>query len=356
MGACPACGTLQHGRCVGSVVVQQHIDITTEDAGGRVDAVLAAKLPDLSRSRIKALIDAGDITLQGKAVSPKQKVKAGEVYCLIVPAPEASEVLPVKMDLNIVYEDDDLLVINKPAGLTVHPAAGNQDNTLVNGLLAYCGDSLSGIGGVVRPGIVHRLDKDTSGLMVVAKHDRAHQALSAQLSDRSLTRVYHALVWGCPQPSQGIIEGNIDRSPKDRKKMALVKEGGREAITHYRTVRCFMADDKTQNVVVSEVECRLKTGRTHQIRVHLSHEGHALVGDPLYGGASVQSRLSRWNAVQVSNTLRAALAVFTRQALHAKEISFIHPTTQQRASFACPFPTDWLELTAALEQGLLSDV
>lgn len=331
------------------------IVIESGDAGGRLDAVLAAKLPDLSRSRIKALIESGDVTLAGSTVTPKHKVRAGEVFTISIPAPEPSEVLPVAMDLDIIYEDDDLLVINKPAGLTVHPAAGNYDNTLVNGLLAYCGDSLSGIGGVVRPGIVHRLDKDTSGLMVVAKHDRAHQALSAQLSDRSLTRVYHALVWGCPHPADGVIEGNIDRSPKDRKKMALVKEGGREAITHYRALRCFMADDKAKNVVVSEVECRLKTGRTHQIRVHMSHAGQALVGDPLYGGASVASRLSRWNVQQVSAQVREALDGFTRQALHAKELSFIHPSTQQRVRFACDFPQDWLALVRVLQADLLSD-
>jgi 23S rRNA pseudouridine1911/1915/1917 synthase len=333
----------------------QRIEISQTQAGGRVDAVLAAKLPELSRSRIKALIESGDVTLDGKAISPKQKVKAGEVYCLVMPEPEPSEVLPVPMNLDIIYEDDDLLVINKPAGLTVHPAAGNQENTLVNGLLAYCGDSLSGIGGVVRPGIVHRLDKDTSGLMVVAKHDRAHQALSAQLSDRSLTRVYHALVWGCPHPAQGVIEGNIDRSPKDRKKMALVKDGGREAITHYHALRCFCADDKAKNVVISEVECRLKTGRTHQIRVHMSHAGHALVGDPLYGGASVSSRLSRWNAAQVGASVRDALAGFSRQALHAKELSFIHPSSGQRVSYTSSFPVDWLGLVGVLQQELLQE-
>jgi 23S rRNA pseudouridine1911/1915/1917 synthase len=329
------------------------VEIEAADAGGRVDAVLADKCADLSRSRIKALIESGDVTLAGKPITAKQKVKAGEVYQVQLPAPTLSEVLPVAMDLDIIYEDDDLLVINKPAGLTVHPAAGNYENTLVNGLLAYCGDSLSGIGGVIRPGIVHRLDKDTSGLMVVAKHDRAHQLLSAQLSDRSLTRVYHALVWGCPHPAEGVIEGNIDRSPKDRKKMAWVTEGGREAITHYRTLLCFCAEDKAQNVVVSEVECRLKTGRTHQIRVHMSHVGHALIGDPLYGGASVQSRLSRWNTAQVATSVRDTVANFKRQALHAKAISFIHPSTSQRVDFTCDFPSDWAGLVAELAQNLL---
>ncbi len=333
--------------------MQQQFIIEPEEVGKRLDAVLSARLLDMSRSRVQALIDAGDILKDGKVVSSSQKVKLGDVYHLIVPQAKPSEIRAVEMPLEIVFEDADMLVLNKPAGLTVHPAAGNYDNTLVNGLLAYCGDSLSGIGGVVRPGIVHRLDKDTSGLMVVAKHDKAHQALAAQLADRSLKRVYRALVWGCPYPAEGTIEGDIGRSPKDRKKMAIVTTGGRDAVTHYTTPRAFVSLDGKQTVVLSEVECRLQTGRTHQIRVHMAHLGHALIGDPLYGGASVTSRLSRWNAAAVSHEARAALNDFSRQALHAKEISFIHPSTCERVTLSCDFPEDWNVLVRILEQDLL---
>lgn len=333
--------------------MQQQITIEPSEVGKRLDAVLSARLDGFSRSRIQAFIEAGDVQRDGKNLSASTKVKAGEIYTLIEPEPEPSEILPVPMELDIVFEDADMLVINKPAGLTVHPAAGNSDNTLVNGLLAYCGDSLSGIGGVIRPGIVHRLDKDTSGLMVVAKHDRAHHALAAQLADRSLKRVYRALVWGCPHPAAGTIEGNIGRSPKDRKKMALLKEGGREAVTHYTTPRVFAAQDGKQSVVLSEVECRLQTGRTHQIRVHMAHLGHALIGDPLYGGASVSSRLSRWNTAAVPAPLRQALDTFLRQALHAKEIAFIHPSTGVKMHLSCDFPEDWQHLVRIIEQELL---
>lgn len=336
--------------------VKQTIYIAEDDVGKRVDAVLATKIEGLSRSRIQALIESGHILLGDKPISSKHKIKLHDIFDVVMPEVVSSELQPVPMDLDIVYEDDDLLVVNKPVGLTVHPAAGNYEHTLVHGLLAHCGDSLSGIGGVSRPGIVHRLDKDTSGLMVVAKHDAAHQGLSAQLSDRSLTRVYHALVWGCPQPDNGIIEGNIDRSPKDRKKMALVKEGGREAITHYRTLRCFSVDDKHKTVVISEVECRLKTGRTHQIRVHMSHSGYPLVGDQVYGGATAAHRLARWNNTYISGGLREALQHYAHQALHAKEIAFIHPMTQQTMRFTSDFPQDWERLITLLTSELIEDV
>jgi 23S rRNA pseudouridine1911/1915/1917 synthase len=222
-----------------------------------------------------------------------------------------------------------MLVIDKPAGLVVHPGAGNPDRTLVNALLAHCAGGLSGIGGVRRPGIVHRLDKDTSGLMVAAKTDRAHAALSHQLQSRTLKRIYHALVWGVPVPAAGMIEGNIGRSPTDRKRMALVAHGGKPAVTYYRTLERF---DQT-----SLVECRLETGRTHQIRVHMAARGHPLVGDPLYGSKRTGKRMP------------AVAAAFHRQALHATQISFRHPVSQCEMCYESPIPPDMAELVRWLK-------
>jgi 23S rRNA pseudouridine1911/1915/1917 synthase len=237
-----------------------------------------------------------------------------------VPAPAAA--LPIAQDipLTVVFEDEHMLVIDKPAGLVVHPGAGNHDGTLVNALLAYCGDQLSGIGGVRRPGIVHRLDKDTSGLMVVAKTDRAHAALAAQLEARTLKRVYNAVVWGRPMPPAGRIEGNIGRSPNDRKKMALVPHGGKSAVTHYRMLTPFK--------FASIIECRLETGRTHQIRVHLASLGHPLVGDQLY--------MTR----HAPKGAPAAARRFSRQALHATQVTFLHPLTKIEMCYSSNLSTD----------------
>jgi 23S rRNA pseudouridine1911/1915/1917 synthase len=248
---------------------------------------------------------------------------------------------PQAIALDIVYEDNDLLVINKPAGLTVHPGAGNPDMTLANALLAHCGDSLSGIGGVARPGIVHRIDKDTTGLLVAAKNDAAHLALSAQLADRSLSRTYLALVWGEPSPGKGTITGNIDRSFSNRQKMAVVNKGGRPAVTHYEVV------SSLQSPVVSLVQCKLETGRTHQIRVHFAHIGHPLVGDPLYG-APAASKLNSKAGKTLPDAAKKALLSFERQALHAKKIGFIHPTTGKAMQFECELPEDMKRLIAAL--------
>jgi 23S rRNA pseudouridine1911/1915/1917 synthase len=236
---------------------------------------------------------------------------------------------PQEIPLTILFEDAEMLVIDKPAGLVVHPGAGNPDHTLVNALLAYCGDQLSGIGGVRRPGIVHRLDKDTSGLMVVAKTDRAHASLSAQLQARTLKRIYNAVVWGRPMPMNGKVEGDIGRSPTNRKRMALVTHGGRPAVTHYRTIGPLKG--------ASLIECRLETGRTHQIRVHMASLGNPLVGDPVYG----LKRLPKDAATEART--------FPRQALHATQISFLHPVSRTEMCYISSVPDDMGALIAALK-------
>jgi len=289
------------------------VPVPEDKARLRLDKFLADALESLSRSRLKGLIE-GDCVTQGGAPArdPSAKVRAGEVYVVAVPAPVSAVPIPQNIPLDVVYEDDDLIVIDKAAGMVVHPAAGHADGTLVNALLAHCGDTLSGIGGVMRPGIVHRLDRGTSGLMVAAKNDDAHRHLSRQLEDRSLSRRYKALVWGVPQPREGDIEGAIGRNPANRKKMAVVEKGGKPALTHYRVV-------KPVGARASLVECRLSTGRTHQIRVHLTQRGHPVVGDPVYGGGT-------------GRRLKGAPenpGIFLRelkyQSLHAYMIGFIHP-------------------------------
>jgi 23S rRNA pseudouridine1911/1915/1917 synthase len=299
----------------------------------RLDKTLAKLLndPSLSRARIQSLIRSGDVTLGGnKITDPDYKVSSGDEFVLTLPPPEAATPQAEKIPLDIVYEDRDVIVVNKPAGLVVHPAAGNREHTLVNALLAHCSKSLSGIGGVARPGIVHRLDKDTSGLMVVAKNDAAHHKLSSQFADRTLGRLYEAVVWGVPSPLSGKIEGAIGRSFKDRKKMTLVSRGGKEALTYYEVKEIF--GDKASLVV-----CRLATGRTHQIRVHMAHIKHPLIGDPLYG----------WKK---KAGLPPDLAAFPRQALHAFEIHFVHPRTGKPMKFKAPRPEDMVKLFKSLKK------
>jgi len=254
---------------------------------------------------------------------PSRRLKAGEVVRLAEPPPVDPTPRPSAMPLTVVFEDAHLVVVDKPAGMVVHPAPGNPDNTLVNALLAHCGDSLSGIGGVRRPGIVHRLDKETSGLMVVAKTDRAHRTLAAQFADRTLHRVYHALLWGVPSPAAGEIEGAIGRHPTQRTRMAVVAEGGKPALTRYRTLRAW-------GTVVSLVECRLATGRTHQIRVHMTHIGHPLVGDATYGRSPRRPPLPP--------EVMAPLIALPRQALHAVAIGFRHPETGEPMTFESRMP------------------
>jgi 23S rRNA pseudouridine1911/1915/1917 synthase len=254
-----------------------------------------------------------------------------------LPPPIADAPEPQAMDLAIRYEDAHLIVIDKPAGLVVHPAPGNPDRTLVNALLAHCGESLAGIGGVKRPGIVHRLDKDTSGLMVVAKTEAAQAALAADFAARRITRAYHALVWGLPSPRAGEISSNIGRSPKNRKKMAVLRRGGKTAVTRYRVLRTFKD-------WAALLECRLATGRTHQIRVHLAARGHPIVGDPTYGDRRSVGRLHR-----LPLSARTGLASFPRQALHATELGFRHPATGEPIAFRSPLPSDIGKLIGVLE-------
>src|SRR5262245_27127636 len=292
---------------------RETIEIAETNAGERLDRALASTIADLSRSRLKALILAGEVTVGGRTVrDPGHRVNAGDAVTVRLPPPEPATPAPEKIPLNVVVEDDEIIVIDKPRGMVVHPAAGKTTGTLVNALIAHCGDSLSGIGGVRRPGIVHRLDKDTTGVMVVAKTDRAHAKLAAQFADHGRTgplrRGYLAFVWGAPDRPRGTIEQPIDRHPHARDKMA-VRPGGREAITHWEVLERFPGPDGKP--VASLLACRLETGRTHQIRVHLAHIGHPLMGDLVYG-AGFKTRASR-----LGPEAAQALAALGRQALHA---------------------------------------
>lgn len=313
---------------------KDRIAVNGDQAGQRLDKFCVDMFDGFSREQIKRLMADGGITVNGLPnPKPSMKIEAGQVIkCKAVAAVDADPT-PENIPLDIVFEDDDVIVINKAAGMVVHPAAGNWSGTLVNALLYHCGDTLSGIGGVKRPGIVHRLDKDTSGVMIVAKNDHAHAHLSAQLADRSLSRVYHALVWDVPMPPIGTIDIAIGRDYKNRLKQAT-KRGesvGRDAVTHYRTLQAF--DD-----AMALVECRLETGRTHQIRVHMQAKGHALIGDPLYGA---QKTLQISRAGRLSDGFdKQAILDFPRQALHAVEIAFIHPATDEEMRFSAPIPDD----------------
>jgi len=309
------------------------------DAGERLDRVLAAHLGDLSRSRLKHLILEGSVTRDGATISdPAMRVKPGQIFQIAIPEAVLDHPLAQAMSLDILYEDDHLLVVDKPAGLVVHPAPGNPDRTLVNALLAHCGDSLAGIGGVKRPGIVHRLDKDTSGLMVVAKSEVAHARLAADFAARRIGRTYHGVVWGVPLPPSGEIAGNIGRSPVNRKKMAVLARGGRTALTHYRVLREFHG-------IAAAIECRLATGRTHQIRVHLSERGHPLIGDPLYGNPRSGRR-----SKALPEAARGKVTAFPRQALHAQTLGFMHPISQESLEFRSELPSDIKFLLDILEK------
>lgn len=287
--------------------------------------------------RIKALVEQGAVDIAGRTVAnPSHRVKPDAVVTVRVPAPTPATPAPQRMDLNIVYEDNAVIVVDKPAGLVVHPAAGNPDRTLVNALLAHCGESLQGIGGVRRPGIVHRLDKDTSGLLVAAKTEAAHQSLTEQFQARDIERRYLALVWGVPRAPEGRVEGAIGRDPRNRKRMAVVREGGKPAVTHY-------ALQERYGAVAALVQCRLETGRTHQIRVHLSHIGHPVMGDPVYGRARRQRRLA------LPANAAAALERLGRQALHAASLGFLHPDSGSALQFASPLPDDMERLRKSLQ-------
>jgi 23S rRNA pseudouridine1911/1915/1917 synthase len=316
-----------------------HLETTIVDAaaaGGRLDRLLAAQGQALSRSRLKALILAGAVTIEGRTIrDPGHRVNAGDVIALAVPAPQAAEPQPEAIPLAVIFEDDEIIIIDKPRGLVVHPAAGHWSGTLVNALIAHCGASLSGIGGVARPGIVHRLDKDTTGLMVVAKTDRAHASLSRQFADHGrsgpLRRGYLAFAWGAPERAKGTIDAPIARHPRARDRMS-VRTDGRTAVTHWEVLERYPGNDGTP--VASLVACRLETGRTHQIRLHLAHIGHPLLGDNAYG-AGFKSK-----AAQLTPAAQIALASLGRQALHAYLLAIEHPLTGESLEFRSELPGD----------------
>jgi 23S rRNA pseudouridine1911/1915/1917 synthase len=314
-------------------------------AGRRLDAYLAAVIPDMSRSRLKALIEAGHVRLGGATiVEGKRAVNSGDRIEIDVPEAEPAEPEGEDIPLEIVYEDKDVLVLDKPSGLVVHPGAGNWTGTLVNALIAHCGDTLSGIGGVKRPGIVHRLDKDTTGLMVVAKNDRAHKRLALQFADHgrtgALERGYRALVWGRPSLPYGLVDAPLGRSPSNRQKMAVVKTGGREAITHYTVEDSFGAG---RTPVASLLDLRLETGRTHQIRVHMAALGHPLIGDPDYGKGFITK------LALLPEPARSLTTAFPRQALHAYMLGFEHPATGEVMHFESELPPDLTGLLDAFK-------
>ena len=295
--------------------------ITAEESGERIDALLARSLPDLTRSRLQKLIEAGRVTVGNVPVKKNYRCSAGDIISVELPSLECVELVPQDIPLDIVYEDDDLIVVNKPRGMVVHPAPGHADGTLVNALLYHCGDSLSGIGGERRPGIVHRIDKDTSGLLIVAKNDFSHQALSLQLADHSLYRVYEAVVHGRFKEPSGTVDKPIGRHPIDRKRMAVTDKNAKNAVTHWELLHTYSG--------FSHIRCRLETGRTHQIRVHMAYIGHPLLGDSLYGAPSPEKGLSG-------------------QCLHARMLRFVHPRTGEDVTLEAPLPEYFLEVLSRL--------
>lgn len=296
--------------------------VPEEEAGKRLDLVLAGKCPDYTRSYLQKLCKEQRVRANEKIVKSNYKCRAGDHIVLMVPAPKELEVKPEEMDLDVVYEDQDVILVNKPKGMVVHPAAGHDTGTLVNGLLARCRGELSGISGVLRPGIVHRIDKDTTGILVVCKNDAAHQKIAEQLQEHSITRVYHAIVYGILKKDEGTIDAPIGRSPKDRKKMAVVP-GGRRAVTHYKVI-------KRLKKGFTYIECRLETGRTHQIRVHMASIGHPLLGDDVYGPKKQKYSLEG-------------------QCLHAKVLGFVHPGTSEYMEFETSLPQYFKELLVKLD-------
>ena len=299
------------------------ITITAQESAERIDALLARCVPELTRSAAARLIDDGAVTVGGKAVKKNYKCSPGDEVVLIMPEAADTELRPQNIPLDIVYEDNDLLVVNKARGMVVHPAPGHPDGTLVNALMFHCGDSLSGIGGEKRPGIVHRIDKDTSGLLIVAKNDFAHLALSSQLSDRSLSRVYEAVVRGGMREPSGTVDAPIGRHPSDRKKMAVTQKGSRSAVTHWEVIARYRG--------YTHIRCRLETGRTHQIRVHMAHIGHPILGDTVYGA-------------------KKPVPGLTGQCLHATGLRFVHPRTGETVELHCPLPEEFTRMVEKLEK------
>ena len=313
-----------------------------DHAGWRLDRFLAAALPDFSRSRLQQLLETGAVTMGAATIKDaNHRVKPGDGFTVTVPPTTPAVPQGQDIPLEVVYEDKDLIVINKPAGLVVHPAAGNPDGTLVNALIAHCGTDALAIGGEARPGIVHRLDKDTSGLLVAAKTERAMASLAKQFANHTIERAYNAVVWGAPRDSTGMIESQIGRSPFDRKRMAVLRGGGKLARTRYKVLEKFGPGDRP---FASLIECRLETGRTHQIRVHLTHLGHPLIGDPQYG----RSRTAPRGKSDAELHAFSAAAGFSRQALHAFVLGFQHPSLHKTLRFEAPWPADFAGLVSAL--------
>ena len=320
------------GQSPNETAERRKVTIAEGQAGDRLDRVLAAAWPDLSRSRLKQLIEAGAVSSGGAKLSdPDMRVKRGQSVMVVIPPAVRAEPEGQAMALPIVYEDAHLIVIDKPAGLVVHPAAGNRDGTLVNALIAHCGESLRGIGGELRPGIVHRIDKDTSGLIVAAKTEQAHRSLGKQFAAHAIERVYQALIWGVPRERAGVIDGALGRSPLNRQKMAVLRVGGKEARTHYKVMEVVGLKGAP---TASLVECRLETGRTHQIRVHMAHIGHPVIGDPVYGRP---------------RTIPGLTLGIKRQALHAAVLGFQHPASHKVLRFESVLPEDFSETYDALK-------
>ena len=301
----------------------QRLEVSSEDAGIRIDKYLAEQLPDITRSYLQKLLKDGSVQMNGKPVKASAKTVAGAAIELTIPEPEEPEILPEDIPLDILYEDSDVILINKPKDMVVHPAAGHYTGTLVNALMYHCKGELSGINGVLRPGIVHRIDKDTTGVLIVCKNDKAHNALAEQLKEHSITRKYRAIVCGNLKEDEGTVDAPLGRHPQDRKRMAIVRSGGKRAVTHYRVLERFGN--------YTYIECRLETGRTHQIRVHMASLGHPLLGDEIYGRAKSPFKLEG-------------------QTLHAMVLGFIHPTTGEYLEFEAPLPEYFEKL---LEKGEL---
>lgn len=302
----------------------QRLTVSPEEAGVRIDKYLAEQLPDITRSYLQKLLKDGSVQMNGKPVKTSTKTAAGAVIELTIPEPEEPEILPEDIPLDILYEDSDVILINKPKDMVVHPAAGHYTGTLVNALMYHCKGDLSGINGVLRPGIVHRIDKDTTGVLIVCKNDKVHNALAEQLKEHSITRKYRAIVCGNLKEDEGTVDAPLGRHPQDRKKMAIVRTGGKRAVTHYRVLERFGN--------YTYIECQLETGRTHQIRVHMASLGHPLLGDEVYGRVKSPFKLEG-------------------QTLHAMVLGFIHPTTGEYMEFEAPLPEYFEKLLEKLRRG-----